>query len=90
MASIKVGTREDRNKLHDYLRSKLGSGPGGNAVSSGGVSPNCYVADKRLSKVALKQFARNAGITTSAIDSSNRRSRLHAALDCVMDRLAKK
>ena len=91
MASIKVGTREDRDKLHDYLWQKLGGGPTGNAVSSGGAPPNCYVADKRLTEVALKQFAKNAGIKVLATDAlSNRRSRLHAALDCVIDRSAKK
>jgi hypothetical protein len=88
MASIKVRTREDRDKLHDYIWSKLGAGPISYSLSRGGAPPNCYVADKRLTEVELKQFAKNAGIKVLATDAlSNRRSRLHAALDCVMDSL---
>ena len=82
MGSIRVASRADRDKLHDYLMAEVGAGLGGRDVSSGGAPPNCYVSHSKLSDSALVQIAKRAGIKATSAD---RRARLHDALDRVMD-----
>jgi len=70
MGLVRVNTREDRDKLHDYLSTKVGGGRGGIAVSSGGSPPDCWVRDSRMSDGELRQFAKSAGVTVQAHDRS--------------------
>lgn len=69
MGAVHVGSREDRDKLHDYLVKRVGAGAGGNAVSSAGAPPNCVVSHRSLSSSKIAQIARGIGITAEAVDA---------------------
>ena len=82
MGTVHVGSREDRDKLHDYLVKKFGVGAGGNAVSSSGAPPDCSVSYRGVSSSSLASVANRVGINAKAAD----RAQLHRVLDAVMDR----
>ena len=89
MGIIYVDTRKQASLIRDYLHED-DKQVGVSSTSTSDIAGKWRVESPDVTTrdlVSLAKSCANANPTTSARDSSDYRSRLHAALDCVMDSL---